>query len=115
MKRFTQILALSLALFTWAFVPACVTNGGPPTREAIIFTSFKDTYAVARTAYLVYCEQVVSGKVAVNKERQADLMWNQFRKAFSVSFRAATTDWNAIATPEAQKLVNDFVAAIRKL
>jgi hypothetical protein len=106
------LLAICLALPAGNFT-GCGTL--PRTPEARTFDTFKTTYNAAYTSYESYCKLVVKGKVTAAEEARVDAAWNDFRAAFSLSFRAASLNWSAATPEQIQLLANDLNKLIASL
>lgn len=105
-------LGLALCL---CFMPGCATTTAPPTRAAIVFYTFRDTWTTTYAAYTAYAELAVQGKVALRDQQDIDAAWNQFRAVFKASFNLATQDWSAATPDSVQLAANDLLTLIRSL
>ena len=112
MKTLRLLLVVLFISCTPAVFTGCTT---PRTQQAAVHDSFKTTYNVARQAYESYLELVVKGKVPRQKEMQADRAWNEFRRGFSIAFKAASNDWNASSPAKVQALSEEFINFVRRL
>jgi len=111
MKRILSVLLLTLVV---SLNQGCVTNPEKPTREAIVFYTFADTWTVAHAAYRAHCERVVSGKVSKPDEIEIDAAWNTFRASFKVAFSLASQNWSA-ATPVDVQLAADQLTQLLRI
>ena len=112
MKTIRLLLVVLFISCTPVVFTGCTT---PRTQQAAVHDTFRSTYDTARTFYEGYLELVVRGKVPRQKEMQADRAWNDFRRGFSLAFKAASADWNS-ATPEKTKqLADEFIKLVRSL
>ena len=102
-------VAISVASLTFT---GCVT---PRTPEARVYDTFKTTYNAAYSSYESYCKLVVLGKVSKEQEARVDRAWNDFRAAFTLSFRAASLNWSAATPVQVQLLANDLNKLIMSL
>lgn len=109
----TLLLALCLALA--AFTPGCVTTGAPPTKEAVVFYTFRDTWSATKAAYEGYCELAVQGLVSQADQADIDAAWNQFRVGFKLALLASQRDWSATTPDSVVALKNDLITLIRSL
>jgi len=109
------LFASALIAIALLFAPGCSTTGTPPTREAVVFYSFRDTWSAAHAAYQGYCELAVQGKVSQRDQQDIDRAWNNFRAGFKIALLAAQNNW-AATTPEGVALLKeDIITLIRSL
>lgn len=90
----TVLLCVSVLLAPVVFTIGCQTSA-PPTKEAITFYSFKDTWTAAHTAYQGYQERVVMGQVDKASAAEIDKQWNTFRALFKISLQSYKGDLSA--------------------
>lgn len=84
-----------------------------PTKEAVAFRTFQDTWAISHAAYAAYCERVVQGKVTRADELNADRLWNRFRATFKTALVAASQNWNAPPPENVKSLSAELVATLK--
>jgi hypothetical protein len=109
-------LVAFLAVFIVIGVGGCITtNSAPPTKEAVAYYAFTDTWAAARSAYEGYCELAVQGLVSQPDQRDIDAAWNQFRVGFKLALMASQRDWSATTPDAVVALKNDLITLIRSL
>ena len=114
LKKLVALCMLAAALITPAVViTGCAT--APPTKEAITYYAFTDTWAAARSAYEGYCELAVQGLVSQPDQRDIDAAWNQFRVGFKLALMASQRDWSATTPDAVVALKNDLITLIRSL
>ena len=86
MKKITSKIALCLLLLVpCVALPTFTGCQSPPTTEAVIFYSFKDSWTLTKKAYDSWNERVVQGLVKPEAEAKVDAAWNKYRAAFKVS------------------------------
>lgn len=106
------IFALLLACAPVTFT-GCAT--GPQTREAVVYKSFRSTWATVLAAHDVYCERAVLGKVKPQDMARVDAAWNKFRAVFKVSFMAARQDWSMPTPATLDAAEKELLELIRSL
>lgn len=119
MKKFLARHFLVIALL--AILPAMVlTESGcayfkSQTTQAKVFYTFKDSWALAHTAYQGWSERVVLGKVTQEKSDKVDAAWNKYRAAFKTSFALATSNWSAITPASLAAAQAELISLITTL
>lgn len=106
------LLTALLSFGAMATFTGCTT---PPTKEAVVYNSFKDAWTIAHSAYQAHCENVVSGKVSKVKELEIDKAWNRFRLVFKTAFNAANHDWNKLPPATLDAAEKELLTLIRTL
>jgi len=103
---------LSFGLLTPALT-GCAT--GPQTREAVVYKSFRTTWATVLAAHDVYCERAVLGKVKPEDMARVDAAWNKYRAVFKVTFAMAQQDWTLPAPATLDAAEKELLNLIRTL
>lgn len=114
-RSFLPLLLIGFMLFASAPVfTGCTLLQNTP-KETLVYNTFKSSWTVAHTAYGVWCERVVQGKVSAEQEAAVDSAWNKYRAVFKVTFALANANWSAptdasLADAEAQltNLIRNF-------
>lgn len=120
-KRFTAryvyvaIFAASLICASLTITGCSSTNGTPPTREAIVYFTFKDIQTVAHSAMGVFADRVVLGKVSNAEKSQVEAAYRKYQDAFRVAFLAATQDWSKPIPDQVKTLLDELTKLIYKL
>lgn len=104
------LLCALMAAATPVFVTGC---NGVPTKEAIVYYTFQDTWTLAHTSYEGWCERVVSGKTTKEQEQQVDAAWNKFRASFKISFAISRSDWTAPTPATLQGMEAELLQLIK--
>lgn len=112
MKNIRLLLVVLFISCTPLYFTGCAVQR---TQQAAVHDTFRSTYSLARQAYESYLELVVRGKVPKAKELQADRSWNEFRRGFSIAFKASSNNWNASSPAKVQALADEFINLIRSL
>lgn len=107
------LLTALLAFGAMTTFTGCAT--GPQTREAIVYKSFRTTWATVLAAHDVYCERAVLGKVKPEDMAKVDAAWNKFRAVFKVSFAAAQRDWTLPTPATLDAAEKELLELIRSL
>lgn len=113
---------LPLILLTFALPAATLTLGvtgcawlkNTPA-ETVAYFSFKDSWALSKTAYDKWSERVVMGKVTQEKSDAVDVAWNKYRSAFRTSMALAQQDWSAISPATLIVIQNELLTLITNL
>jgi hypothetical protein len=111
-----------LLLLTFALPAATLTIGvtgcawlkNTPA-ETVAYFSFKDSWALTKTAYDKWSERVVQGKVTQEKSDAVDAAWNKYRSAFRTSMALAQQDWSAISPATLIVIQNELLTLITNL
>ena len=109
-------LLLVAGLLSFGAMPAltgCSTV--PQTREAIVYKSFRTTWAVTLAAHDAYCERAVLGKVKPEDMVKVDAAWNKFRAVFKVTFAVSQRDWTMPAPATLDAAEKELLNLIRTL
>lgn len=94
-----KLFAVTMVAVCLTFSGCGTTSGNPPTKEAIVYFTLKDTWTAARTAYRGFKEQQVLGRVKPKDAADIDKAWNEFRNGLRVAVNAAQGNYN-VPTPE---------------
>lgn len=104
-----------LAICAVANFTGCQSPAAKPTREAVVYYTFADTWTVTHNAYKAHCERVVQGKVSPKDEAEIDAAWNKFRASFKLAFQAASQDWNAATNEDVRRISDELLELLRIL
>lgn len=108
-------LLLLCGLLSFGVVGCASLQSTPPTREAVVYYAFRDTWSGAHEAYKGFCELVVLGKVSKADEADVDKAWNRFRVGFKAALLAANNDWSAVTPASVIAQKDDLITLIRAL
>lgn len=112
---YVAIFAASLICAPLTITGCSSTNGTPPTREAIVYFTFKDIQTVAHQAYGVFADRVVLGKVSNAEKSQVEDAYRNYQDAFRVAFLAASQDWSKPIPAQVKALADELTKLIYKL
>lgn len=111
----SKLAVLLLAALFMCSGATCRNSGPTPTKEAVIFYSFKSTYDTAHEAYKQAQKLDLQGKLSPGKIEALNQKWNLFRASFRTAFVAASKDWSAATPQDVLKLRDDLLTFIRNL
>lgn len=115
MKLRILIAALLAGLTVMLPMCGCKSTGPTPTKEAIVFYSFRTTWDTAYEAYKQAQKLDLQGKLSPGKMAATDQKWNLFRASFRTAFIAAAKDWSAATPKDVLQLRDDLLTFIRNL
>lgn len=115
MKLRILIAALLAGLTVMLPFCGCQSTGPTPTKEAIIFYSFKTTWDTAYEGYKQAQKLDLQGKLKEGKIEEVNVKWNAFRASFRLAFVAASKNWDAATPADVLKLRDDLLTLIRSL
>lgn len=112
-----RILIAALLACVTVMLPmcGCKSTGPAPTKEAIVFYSFKATWDTAYEGFKQAQKLDLQGKLKPGKIEQVNEQWNAFRVSFRLAFLAASKNWDAATPADVLKLRDDLLALIRGL
>lgn len=111
-----NLFAVSLIAVAIIFTPSCsVLQPEPPTKEAVIYFSLKDTWSATHAAYRGFKEQQAQGKVSTQDAADVDKAWNQFRDAMKLAVKASRDGFDAPTPESITKLKNNLIELILAL
>lgn len=118
MKKNLSLLLVSLCLMApvapVVLLSGCAWLKNTPA-ETVAFFSFKDSWALTKTAYDKWSERVVMGKVTQEQSDKVDVAWNKYRSAFQSSMALARQDWSAISPATLIVIQNELLTLITNL
>lgn len=110
-----RILTLLLAALFVCSGATCRNTGPTPTKEAIVFYSFKATWETAHEAYKQVHKLDLQGKVKPGKIEEVNAKWVAFNASFKLAFIAASKNWSAATPADVLKLRDELLTLIRNL
>lgn len=112
-----RILIAALLACVTVMLPmcGCKSTGPTPTKEAIVFYSFKATWDTAYEAYKQTQKLDLQGKLKPGKIEEVNAKWVAFNASFRLAFIAASKNWDAATPADVLKLRDDLLNLIRSL
>ena len=109
--------AASHAAWLFSLLPltGCKTGGEPPTKEAVVYNSFRTAWDVAFEAYKQAHKLDLQGKLPEGRIVQVNRKWVQFRNTHKLAFQAASKDWSTVAPADVLLLRDELLNLIKNL
>lgn len=113
---YSGILAYVVAVTIAVCGFGCATiDSAPPTREAVVYYTFRDVQIMADAAEKVYGNQVVLGHVNAERQAKIDEKIVKLHTHFRIALRLARADYNAAVPSELQAMANELVLLVNTL